>query len=37
MLNPEGEPTAKLFIEDGLHMSKPGYDLWAGEIIKYMK
>jgi len=37
MLNPEGEPTAELFIEDGLHMSKSGYDLWAGEIKKYMK
>jgi lysophospholipase L1-like esterase len=37
MLNPEGELTPELFIEDGLHMSKSGYDLWAGEIKKYIK
>ncbi len=37
MLNKEGEPIKELYIEDGLHMSKSGYDLWAGEIKKYMK
>jgi lysophospholipase L1-like esterase len=37
MLNNEGEPAAGLFIEDGLHMTKSGYDLWAGEIKKYIK
>jgi lysophospholipase L1-like esterase len=37
MLNPEGQPAAGLFIEDGLHMTKAGYDLWAGEIKKHMK
>jgi lysophospholipase L1-like esterase len=24
-------------IKDGLHMTKSGYELWAGEIIKYIK
>lgn len=37
MLNEEGTPVKELFIEDGLHMSKAGYDLWAIEIKKYMK
>ena len=37
MLNKEGEPIKELFIEDGLHMSKPGYNLWAGEIIKFIQ
>jgi lysophospholipase L1-like esterase len=37
MLNEEGEPIKELFIEDGLHMSKPGYNLWAGEIIKFIQ
>lgn len=37
MLNEEGTPGKELFIEDGLHMSKSGYNLWAGEIIKYIR
>jgi lysophospholipase L1-like esterase len=37
MLNEQGTPGEELFIEDGLHMSKAGYDIWAGEIIKFMK
>ena len=37
MLNKEGEPIKELFIEDGLHMSKSGYNLWAGEIIKFIQ
>jgi lysophospholipase L1-like esterase len=37
MLNEEGTPVKELFIEDGLHMSKAGYDLWVNEIKKYMK
>jgi lysophospholipase L1-like esterase len=35
MLNQEGTPVKELFIEDGLHMSKEGYDIWAREIVKY--
>ena len=37
MLNQEGTPKTDIFLEDGLHMTKDGYDLWAGEIIKYVK
>jgi lysophospholipase L1-like esterase len=37
MLNEEGTPVKELFIEDGLHMSKAGYDLWANEIKKYIQ
>jgi len=37
MLNAQGEPIKELFIKDGLHMAKSGYDLWAGEIKKYIK
>jgi len=37
MLDKEGQPIKELFIEDGLHMSKSGYNLWAGEITKYIK
>jgi lysophospholipase L1-like esterase len=37
MLNEEGTPLKELFVEDGLHMSKAGYDLWVKEIIPYIK
>jgi len=37
MLNPQGTPRTDVFLEDGLHMNKTGYDIWAGEIIKYVK
>ena len=37
MLNQEGVPGKELFIEDGLHMSKAGYDIWANEIKKIIK
>lgn len=37
MLNEQGEPIKELYIEDGLHMSKSGYDLWAAEIRKYIQ
>jgi lysophospholipase L1-like esterase len=37
MLNRDGEPVKDLYIEDGLHMSKSGYDIWAAEIVKFMK
>lgn len=37
MLNQQEIPGKELFIEDGLHMSKAGYDLWAKEIRKYIK
>jgi len=37
MLNPQGTPRTDVFLEDGLHMNKTGYDIWSGEIIKYVK
>lgn len=32
MLNPDGSLKKDLFIEDGLHMNKKGYDLWIQVI-----
>jgi lysophospholipase L1-like esterase len=29
MLETEGTPNPKLFIEDGLHLNVTGYDLWT--------
>ena len=37
MLDTKGEPKAELFVEDGLHLNKKGYDLWAKELGKYLK
>ena len=37
MLDMKGEPKAELFVEDGLHLNKEGYDLWAKELGKYLK
>ena len=36
-LNEKGTPRKELFIQDGLHMGKPGYDIWAKEIKKIIK
>lgn len=36
MLDEKNEPGQGLFLEDGLHMNKAGYDLWAGEIEKIL-
>lgn len=36
MLDANGEVQKDLFIEDGLHMNKKGYDIWAKEVGKYM-
>ena len=35
MLDPEGNPQRKLFSEDGLHMSRRGYRLWAKLLSSY--
>jgi lysophospholipase L1-like esterase len=37
MLDEAHEPIKGIFLEDGLHMNKSGYDLWAGEIEKFLK
>lgn len=33
MLGPEGKPPADLFQEDGLHMSRKGYEIWDGILM----
>ncbi|RVT98370.1 GDSL family lipase [Mucilaginibacter limnophilus] len=34
MLNPDGKPKKELFMDDGLHLSKKGYELWANVITE---
>ena len=29
MLGPDGQPRAELFVEDGLHMNRKGYEVWT--------
>src|SRR5262249_24881031 len=29
MLGPDGQPRAELFLDDGLHLSRSGYQLWT--------
>ncbi len=36
MLNKQGEVIPSIFIEDGLHMNKAGYDLWDSVIRSYV-
>ncbi len=37
MIGPEGKPCKKWFIEDGLHMTKEGYQLWTKILSPYLK
>lgn len=37
MLGEDGKPRAELFIEDGLHLSREGYDLWNGIVRPYLR
>ena len=37
MLGNDGKPIGELFVADSLHMSTKGYELWANEIINYLK
>jgi len=32
MLGPNGKPRKELFIEDGLHLSPAGYEIWKDVI-----
>ncbi|WP_206610974.1 GDSL-type esterase/lipase family protein [Mariniphaga sediminis] len=36
MLDKSGVPNKSLFMDDNLHMTKPGYALWAKKLKKYM-
>jgi lysophospholipase L1-like esterase len=37
MLNEEGKPRADIFLADGLHMNRAGYDIWKSEVRKFLK
>src|SRR5262249_22324513 len=37
MLNAEGQPRPELFIQDGLHMNRKGYDIWRNAVAPYLK
>jgi len=36
MLNAEGQPRPELFIQDGLHMNRKGYDIWRSAVAPYL-
>ena len=36
MLNQEGQPRPELFIKDGLHMNREGYDIWRKVVAPYL-
>jgi lysophospholipase L1-like esterase len=35
MLNEKGKPNAELYVEDGLHLSTKGYDVWKEVLLTY--
>lgn len=35
MLDKKGNPIAEYFVEDGLHLSKKGYDLWYKKLLSH--
>ena len=37
MLGEDGRPQPELFVEDGLHLSRPGYDLWTEVVMPWAK
>lgn len=37
MLDADGRPRAELFLEDGLHMNRKGYELWRGIVAPYLR
>lgn len=36
MIGEDGQPRAELFVDDGLHLSREGYDLWNSIIRPYL-
>lgn len=36
MLTRKGEPNAKLFLDDGLHMNEKGYAVWKNALLPYI-
>ena len=37
MLNQAGQPRPELFIQDGLHVNRAGYDIWRKVIAPYLR
>jgi hypothetical protein len=37
MLGPDGQPRAELFVNDGLHLSAKGYEVWTEAVKKAVK
>lgn len=37
MLGADGQPPADLFVQDGLHLSAKGYELWASIVRPYLQ
>ena len=37
MLGSDGKPRPELYINDGLHMSRQGYALWAKAVAPYLQ
>lgn len=37
MLDKDGMPIKEIFISDGLHMNKKGYDIWAKQVGPHLK
>lgn len=37
MLGPDGRPRPELFLGDGLHMTRTGYDIWRAAVGRAMK
>ena len=37
MLNAQGEPIPELFVEDGIHMTPAGYEIWTSVIEPYVR
>ncbi|QDA59684.1 SGNH/GDSL hydrolase family protein [Hymenobacter jejuensis] len=36
MLGPDGKPRPELYVEDGLHMTRAGYDIWTRLVTPYL-
>jgi lysophospholipase L1-like esterase len=37
MLGPDGKPRAELLRADGLHMTRPGYEIWREAVKSALK
>jgi lysophospholipase L1-like esterase len=37
MLGPGGKPRTDIFLEDGLHMNRQGYDIWKKRVAEFLR